>query len=206
MTVVLLHAFPLDESMWEAQLEALEGQVVFAPRLYGRGPVLDEWAAAILREVEGPLTLVGASLGGYVALAMARRAPERVRGLLLVGSRAGPDSPERRAYRDALIDELREHGVPQELETTATADELAAATEALRDRPDASNVIRALEVPFVLAVGDRDDLLPVEEARAVVALARDGRLEIFPSAGHLPPVEEPELFNAVLLAFVARAA
>ena len=205
MTVVLLHAFPLDERMWEPQLQTLVGYDAVAPHLYGRGPSVHEWAKAILGEVEGALTLVGASMGGYVALAMARRAPERVRGVLVAGSRAGPDSAERRAYRDELIAELRERGVPDELETTATADDLAAATEALRDRPDASGTIRSLQVPFVLAVGDGDELLPVEEARAIVELARDGRLEVFPNVGHLPSVEEPELFNAVLLAFLARA-
>jgi pimeloyl-ACP methyl ester carboxylesterase len=205
VTVVLLHAFPLDERMWAPQVDALAGYDVVAPRLYGRGPSLDEWAAEILEDVSGPFTAVGASIGGYVALAMARQAPERVRGLLLAGSRARTDSPERRAYRDELIQELREHGVPPDMETTARAEELVAATEALRDRSDATDVIRSFRGPFVLAVGDRDELLPVEEARAIVELAPNGRLEVFRGAGHIPSVEEPEEFNAVLLDLVARA-
>jgi pimeloyl-ACP methyl ester carboxylesterase len=205
VTVVLLHAFPLDERMWAPQVEALGGYDVVAPRLYGRGSSIDDWAAAILDEVSGELRVVGASMGGYAALAMALRAPERVLGLMLAGSRAGADSPERRAYRNQLIRELREHGVPPDIDTTATADELVAATEALRDRPDAADVIGSFDGPFVLAVGDGDELLPVDEARAVVALAPGGRVEVFPGAGHLPSVEQPEEFNGVLLDFLVRA-
>jgi pimeloyl-ACP methyl ester carboxylesterase len=205
VTVVLLHAFPLDEGMWAAQVDALAGYDVVAPRLYARGPSFHEWAAAILDELNGQVTAVGASMGGYVALAMARRAPERVQGLLLAGSRAGTDSPERRAYRDELIQELREHGVPPDMETTGRAEELVAATEALRDRSDATEVIRSFRGPFVLAVGDRDELLPVDEARAIVELPPNGRLEVFRGAGHIPSVEQPEEFNAVLLDLVARA-
>jgi pimeloyl-ACP methyl ester carboxylesterase len=204
LTVVLLHAFPYDEAMWAPQLQALTDYDVVAPRLYGRGPRFEEWGAVLLREFDGPLTLVGASMGGYVALAMARQAPERVRGLFLAGSRAGPDTPGRRAYRDELVATLREEGVPAGMETTGTAEELIDATLALRDRPDASDVIRAFTGPFVIAVGDRDELLAVDEAREIAALAPDGRVEVFPGAGHLPSIEQPEEFNGVLLAFLRR--
>jgi 3-oxoadipate enol-lactonase len=204
LTVVLLHAFPYDEAMWAPQLQALTDYDLAAPRLYGRGPRFEEWAAVLLGELDGPLTLVGASMGGYVALAMARQAPQRVRGLFLAGSRAGPDTPGRRAYRDELIATLREDGVPVGMETTGTAEELIDATLALRDRPDASDVIRAFTGPFVIAVGDRDELLAVDEAREIAALAPDGRVEVFPSAGHLPSIEQPEEFNGVLLAFLRR--
>jgi 3-oxoadipate enol-lactonase len=205
VTVALLHAFPYDEAMWAPQLEALGDYEVVAPRLYGRGARFDDWAAALLDEVEGPVTTVGASMGGYVALAMARQAPERVRGLLLAGSRAGPDTPERRAYREDLIATVRGHGIPTDMETTATAEEVIAATQALRDRPDATDVIRSFRGPFVVAVGDRDELLSVDEAREIAALTPDGRLEVFPGAGHLPSIEQPEEFNGVLLAFLGRA-
>jgi pimeloyl-ACP methyl ester carboxylesterase len=200
---LLLHAFPLDERMWEPQIGALEGADAVAPRLYGRGPSLDRWAAEILNEVDGPLIVVGASMGGYVGLAMAARAPERVRGLLLVGARAGADSAERRRDRDVLITLLGDGDVPPGMDTTASAAELAAAAAAMRDRPDRTGVVRAFAGPLVVAVGDADDVLSVGEARELAALARQGRLEVFPGAGHLVPVEQPEEFNRALLEFVA---
>ena len=78
-----------------------------APRLYGRGPSIDGWAAQLLRDDDGPFVAVGASMGGYCALALARRAPERVVGMALVGSRADADSWDRRRYREDQIAELR---------------------------------------------------------------------------------------------------
>ncbi len=202
MTVVLLHAFPLDERMWEPQLEALAGHDVHAPRLYGRGSAIDDWAAQILGEVDGLFAAVGASMGGYVALSLARRAPERVSGLLLASSRAAGDSPERKAFRNELIERVR---AGAHLEgASATADELIAATEALRDRRDHTEVARAFQGPFVVAAGDRDPLFSVDEARAVACLATHGRLELFPGAGHLMSVEQPEEFNGVLLDFLTR--
>ena len=102
--VLLLHAWPPDERMWEPQLGPLReaGFEPVAPRLYGRGASIDGWAAQLLGEIEGPFVAVGASMGGYCALALARRAPERVVGLVLVGSRAGADTEERRRFRDEL--------------------------------------------------------------------------------------------------------
>ena len=202
MTVVLLHAFPLDERMWEPQIAALEGHDVVAPRLYGRGPSLERWASEILEDLEGPLIVVGASMGGYTGLAMAEQAQERVRGLLLAGARAGPDSAGRRRDRDALIALLGDGAVPPGMDTAATAAELAAATAAMRDRPDRTGVVRAFGGPLVVAVGEADDVLSVDEAKELAALAPLGRLEVFPGAGHLVSVEQPDEFNGVLLEFV----
>jgi pimeloyl-ACP methyl ester carboxylesterase len=202
VTVVLLHAFPLDERMWELQVEALAGHDVHAPRLYGRGSSIDDWAAQILDEVDGPFAAVGASMGGYAALALSARAPDRVTGLLLASSRAEGDSPERKAFRDELIAGLRDGVLPEG--AAATADELIAATEALRDRPDRTGLVRGFEGPFVVVAGDRDPLFSVDEARALAELAPQGRLELFPGAGHLVSVEQPEEFNGVLLDFVTR--
>jgi pimeloyl-ACP methyl ester carboxylesterase len=56
----------------------------------------------VLDQNDDDLAVVGASLSGYVALAMARSSPERVRDLLLAGSRAGADTPERRAARQGI--------------------------------------------------------------------------------------------------------
>jgi len=68
------------------------------------------WAESIAGEIDGGHAVVGASMGGYCALALARVAPELVRGLLLVGSRPDPDSPERRAGRADTIELIRREG------------------------------------------------------------------------------------------------
>src|SRR5262245_4541932 len=96
--------------MWEPQLAALEGREVAAPDLYGLGRSMEEWARALLAQVDGELVVVGASMGGYCSMQLARLAPERVRGIVLTGSRPEADPPERRPVREAWIRATREEG------------------------------------------------------------------------------------------------
>jgi pimeloyl-ACP methyl ester carboxylesterase len=206
VNVLLLHAWPPDERMWDGQLAAVReaGHEPLAPRLYGRGPSLDGWAAQLLGELDGPFVAVGASLGGYCALALARRASERVPGLVLVGSRAGADTAERRAFRDEQIALLRAEGVPPGLETDVAAEELAVAQQAMRDRPDLTSVVASFGGPLLVCVGDRDEIVPVPEAQELASSALLGSLEVFEGAGHLLSLEQPERFNAVLVEFLAQ--
>ena len=206
MKVLLLHVWPLDERMWEPQVTALraEGFDPVAPKLYGRGPSIDGWAAQVLSEVEDPFVAVGASMGGYAALALARRASERVPGIVLAGSRAAADTPGRRLLRDEQIAALRSEGVPPELDTDVAAEDLAVAQEAIRDRPDTSGIIGAFGGPLLVCVGDRDDVMSVDEAREIADDALLGGLEVFAGAGHFPSVEQPERFNAVLVDFLSQ--
>lgn len=204
MKVMLLHAWPPDESMWARQVALLReaGFVPFAPTLYGRKSSIDGWAARLLEELDGPFVAVGASMGGYCALALARRAPERVVGIVLAGSKARADEMQRRLYRNELIARLREKGVPDDLDTDVDAQELAVAQEAMRDRLDLSGVVASFGGPLLVCVGDGDEIVSVEEARDLAASAIRGSLEIFEGAGHLLTLEQPERFDAVLLEFL----
>lgn len=226
MKVVLLHAFPLDERMWEPQLELLRDNDVVAPRLYGRGTTIDEYASSVLAERDGELVLVGASLGGYTALAMAHREPERVRALALVGARADADTPERRASRAdtiALIENggaeaLWENQRPRLLLASAaesavesarrqtldrSAEELVAAVGALRNREDRLDTLETFGRPVLVAVGEGDQFFPPDEAQAQAQRAPRGRFRAFAGARHLPNVEQADEFNAALAQFLA---
>jgi pimeloyl-ACP methyl ester carboxylesterase len=204
--VALLHAWPLDERMWDVHVAALEeaGHEPVAPRLYGRGGSIDGWAAQLLGELDGSFVAVGASMGGYCALALARRASERVPGIALVGSRADADTAERRRFRDEQIARLRAEGVPPELETDVLSEELAVAQEAIRDRPDLSDVASSFGGPLLVCVGDADEIVPVEDARVIAEAALLGSLEVFAGAGHLLSVDQPDRFTDVLLEFVGQ--
>lgn len=206
MTILLLHGWPVSERVWASQIRALSdaGFDVHAPLLYGRGPSIDDWAAQLLREIDGPLVPVGASMGGYCALALARRAPERVVGMALVGSRADADSFERRRFRQEQIADLRVGVSPALAESDADLEHLAVAQEAIRDRLDLTGVAASFGGPLLVCVGDQDEIVSVDEARALAALALDGRLEVFPGAGHFVAVDQPERFNEVLLEFVSQ--
>jgi pimeloyl-ACP methyl ester carboxylesterase len=229
VNVVLLHAFPLDERMWEPQLEPLREYDVATPRLYGRGRTIADYASSVLAEVEGEVVLVGASMGGYTALEMAHQEPERVRALALVGARADADSPERRASR-ADTKALIESGGPQALwenqrprlvllerapESAVDAAreqalgrsprDLLEALGAIRDREDRTDTLSTFTGPVLVAVGEGDLFFPPEEARAQCQLAPHGRFREFAGARHLPSLEQPDEFNAVLAQFLGDA-
>ncbi len=213
MTLVFLHAFPLDERMWSADA---------APRLYGLGRTMDEWADAVLESHPGRLILVGASMGGYAAMAAARRAPERLAGLVLAGSRPEADTPARYAKRAETIAIARERGAEgvweamratlfgdgsdpdvvaraRELGLDRTQDELVTGLEAIRDRPDSTEAYRALGDRALTVVGDSDPFVSVESARRFEPDA-----VVLPGCGHLPSLERPAEFERVLEEAVAR--
>ncbi len=206
MTLLLLHGWPVSERVWVSQVTALRdaGHEVVAPHLYGRGASIDDWAAQLLREIDGPLVPVGASMGGYCALALARRAPERILGIALVASRADADTFERRRFRQDVIGELRAGNPPPLAEPDANLEHLAVAQEAMRDRLDLTGVAASFGGPLLVCVGDADELVSVDEARELAERALDGRLEVFEDAGHFVAVDQPHRFNEVLLEFTGQ--
>lgn len=213
MKVLLLHAFPLDKQMWEPQRAALAGHEVIAPRLYGRGRTMDEWADSIAGETDGDLAVVGASMGGYCALALARRAPERVRGLLLVGARPDADTEERRAGRADTIELIHNEGLeglwrmmlPKLFHDQSVADKqlvyrdadaLVTALEAVRDRQDSTDVVRSFSGgPVQFVVGEFDPYVSAGELSEFDVHELQG-------VGHLVNLEQPDEFNEILREFV----
>jgi 3-oxoadipate enol-lactonase len=229
-TLLLLHAFPLDARMWEAQEPAFEaeGYPVLAPNLPGREPetTLEAWAERVLGVVDGPFVPVGISMGGYLTFELWRQAGERITALVLADTRAGADTPEARAARDDQIGLLGEAGFDPFWEALApklfapgtdpdvvergraiAAEQpitgLVAALEALRDRPDSRETLPTIASPALVIVGEEDSLTPPSESEAMVASLPRARLVKLPRAGHLTALERPEEFNKAVLDFLA---
>jgi pimeloyl-ACP methyl ester carboxylesterase len=208
----MLHAFPLDERMWEPQRESLAGHDGRTPRLYGRGRTMAAWAESVADETEDELVVVGASMGGYCALALARLAAERVRGMLLVGSRPDADSAERRAGRADTIDLIRREGAdglwasmePKLFHDRSKADpdlglrdpdRLVEAVEAIRDREDSTDVARSLGGRLRFVVGEFDPFVSAKELEGF-------DVREIAETGHLVNLERPDVFNSVLNEFL----
>jgi pimeloyl-ACP methyl ester carboxylesterase len=227
-TVLLLHAFPLGPELWEPQLEALAAYDVKTPAIAGRGDSIDGWAEQLLAENPGDIVLVGASMGGYCALAIAARVPERVKGLAFVGSRASADPPEGKGRRDrsiallhvqgalALWRSMRDSAIGADADPAALerleqivaaqkVEDLVDELAAIRDRPDRTGVVRALRCPFLAIAGERDEEVAAE-SRKLVELAADGELVVVPGARHLVGFARPDAVNPVLLGFLGRCA
>jgi pimeloyl-ACP methyl ester carboxylesterase len=225
MKIALLHALPFDERMWEPQLAALAAHEVHAPRLYDLGSSMDEWALGVLQQVPGRLVVVGASMGGYCGGAIARLAPERLQGLVLTGSRADADPPDRRPVRERWIEVVRERGPEgfweeaarnffsptagpevvergHEIVREQDPDGLVRAIEAIRDRPDSTEAVTS-GIPLLVVHGEEDQGIPVQVAHELASSAPHARIEVLEGCGHLPNMERPEHFNRILTSFLA---
>jgi pimeloyl-ACP methyl ester carboxylesterase len=193
--------------MWEPQRALLADHEVEAPTLYGRGNSMDAWASSLLGELQGDFVVIGASMGGGCAVAMARQAHERIQAIVMSGAHAGPDAPERLPQREETIAKLREQGseaVWQGEGPPPPAGDLIAVVEALRDRPDDRETVRALQVPLLVVAGDSDPIIDADDARALAASAPLGQFHLVENAGHLPSLEHPGDFNQALGAFLAQ--
>ncbi len=129
--LVLLHAFPLDRTMWDREVRALADAAspIIAPSFPGFGksdlpprqPTLDDYADAVAGVMDAArvdrAAIAGLSMGGYVAFAFWRRHRARVAGLALVDTRAEADAPEAAENRRRLAETVRAHGVEALLKT-----------------------------------------------------------------------------------------
>jgi 3-oxoadipate enol-lactonase len=227
--LVLLHAFPFDRRMWNGLL--LPGRRLILPDLrgFGESPLhpfviadLADDVASLLDALGLPGAAVGGmSMGGYVALAFARRHRGRTESLLLADTKAGPDSPEARQGREEAIALVRSQGVaayldkqlprllspsaPEAVRTRARAigeqqrpEAVIAGLEALRDRPDRRPELPGFSFPTLIVVGGADGLTPPAEARTMAAAIPGARLVELPGAGHLANLEAPEAFAAAV--------
>jgi pimeloyl-ACP methyl ester carboxylesterase len=221
-TPLLLPGNMCDARLWPAAVRAaLPGAVDVA--LTGADRI-DDLARAALAASDGPLVPVGFSLGGIVALAMARLAPARIAGLVLLDTNPAADLPERAAVRPrqqadvragrleaVVVDELKPNYLAmanrgnapmltllRDMALALGTDVFVAQSEALRTRPDQRDVLPTLDVPVFIACGAEDALCPVEWHAAMAATARRSALHIVAGAGHMLPLEQPEALAALL--------
>ncbi|HTX60487.1 MAG TPA: alpha/beta hydrolase [Verrucomicrobiae bacterium] len=242
--VVLIHGFPLSREIWNAQAEALaRTHRVVLPNLRGAGassagagPYLMESLAADVAAALDALaieraTIVGHSLGGYVALAFARMFSERVDRLALVCSRLAADSADQAAARGELADRIEREGsiaaaidayLPRLLapETFAMHPQIeqrvraiameykpegaAALLRGMALRDPASDIVADLQMPMAMIAGAHDVVLSVAEARDVAHAFPAGRLVVCEHSGHLPMLEEPQRVSEALQALLER--
>jgi pimeloyl-ACP methyl ester carboxylesterase len=238
--LVLIHAFPMGAGLWAAQRDAFPGWRVLTPSMPGfdgrprlASPSMDTYADAILEVVADagpqPFVLGGVSMGGYLTFAIMRRAPGRVRALILAHTRSIADSDETRAGRQRMFDLIASGGaaavtadmLPKLLGSTTRAsrpavveslrrlceaqdaDGLADATRAMMSRPDSTPMLPRIDVPTLVVLGEEDTLTPPPEAERMAAALPRATLVRLPAAGHLSNMETPGAFNEVVGRFLA---
>lgn len=221
--LVLIHGFPFNHVPWMALLPHLTGADVILPDLrgFGESAVVDG-AYSIIDMADDVVALldalhiekaafVGHSMGGYIALAIARKHIERVAGLGLVSTQALADTPERKTGRydtaqkvgdsgsivvaDAMAPKLSanpQHGAAlRDLILRQPAAGVMGALMAMAERLDSTDVLSTFTFPVVLVHGLADELIPVQRSREMQALIPHARLTELAGVGHCPMLEAP---------------
>jgi len=180
-------------------------------------------AARILKDAPPRFTLAGLSMGGYIAFAMLRLAPERIARLVLLDTSARPDTPEQTAGRKTQIamaqadrfGEIPELSIPRFLHRNRQHDERLTAIvrqmaeetgpdafvrqqNAIMTRPDSRPLLVSIACPTLVLVGDGDEATPPELNREIAGGISGAKLVVVPDCGHLSTLEQPEAVNTAL--------
>lgn len=240
--LVLLHGFPFEGSYWQPQAEGLSTACrVLAPDLRGFGAdrrvlpaalTMEQLADDVLADMDAAglkrATICGLSMGGYVAMALAARAPERVDALVLCNTRATADDAEGRAAREKTAVDALEHGpqviaramLPKLLSEKTQAhkpdlvqriesmiarqrpEAIATASRGMALRPERFSFLRGWKKPALVITGAHDMLMPLPTSVAMRDALPNSHLVVIPDAAHLSSAENPAAFNLALLDFM----
>jgi pimeloyl-ACP methyl ester carboxylesterase len=230
--VVLLHGLALDSSTWDEVVKLYSDQARFiVPDLRGHGKTntgdvngsIEQYADDLFAFVNfmrlESFTLVGHSMGGYIALVFAEKYSEKLDGLVMVTSNASSDLPEKQELRFAEIERALKGGMiavaePMAKRLTRSSDILhqiipimektdlagfANAERAIASRKNGLNLIKALDIPLLAIAGSDDQLRKPDVAYEMAEASRFGKVVVLPGVGHLPMLEEPLALGALIV-------
>jgi len=238
--VILIHGFCETHEIWNEFAEKLsETFEVFAIDLPGFGDSPLPPAPFSIQDIAGKVIdwidqenikspfLVGHSLGGYVALAMAKRAQEKISGMCLFHSTPFPDSDDRKSNRNRVIEFVKKNGVDPYIDTyvpglfldkkhqaipsvykiarKTSESTLLNYAAAMRDRPSSIDFLNEFEKPLLTITGDNDSIISVESVREFGHLAKTSWVHILENTGHMGMFEQPEKALNILSNFISNA-
>jgi pimeloyl-ACP methyl ester carboxylesterase len=235
--ILWIHGFPFASSIFESQL-AIRGVRHVMPDLPGFGQSrpsggalsIDDYARLMLDLLDhrgiDRAVFAGLSMGGYICLAAARLAPERLRGLILIDTRETADTEEARKGRYESIEKVKKEGVApivasmlskmvtraaprevrdrvREIMTSTSPEGAIAALTAMAGRPDSTATLPLIRVPTLILVGEDDTITPPSDAERMTAAIAGARLVRIAGAAHASVFEKPVEANRAVASFVA---
>ncbi|HEU4471849.1 MAG TPA: alpha/beta hydrolase [Flavisolibacter sp.] len=237
--VMLLHGFGEDGEIWKRQWPVLENYRLIIPDLPGSGhssPIPDmsmeglaEAAAFLLKTLAiERCTLIGHSMGGYIALAFAELYPRLLQGFGLFHSSAFADSDEKKATRRKGIDFIQNNGATAFLKTSIpnlfgpetktenpelieqqiadshnfSGSALVSYYESMMKRPDRTHILRSSAVPVLFIMGRHDAAVPLEDGLKQCFLPEKSYIHILERSGHMGMLEETKLSNRLVKEFL----
>lgn len=241
--IVLIHGYPFNRSLWTEQVVVLSTSFrVIAPDLRGFGDsdavpgtatmnVMAQDVVMLLSHLAiARASICGLSMGGYVALALYKQLPSRVRALVLADTRAQADTEEAKPARFQQAEKALSEGMasiadamlPKLLtpETVSKRPEVvkhvrdmmlrtkpegaAAALRGMAERDDQTDMLAKISVPTLIIVGADDAITPVVDSETMHRAIPNSRLVVLENAGHVSNLERTEQFNDALLEFQTR--
>jgi len=212
-----------DERLYASQVAALQADhecTVFAFREHDS---LGTMAEDLLAQMPPRFTLIGLSLGGYLAFELIRRQLPRLERLVLMDTTAMADHPARRQGRFADIAKVKEGGIdalipelparwlhPAHVKRVELTDLMVSMARsigprgqfnqqiAMLARPDSHADLRRIRIPTLVACGREDRMTPVPDHEAMAACVPGARLEVIEHCGHLSTIEQPDIVNRIL--------
>jgi pimeloyl-ACP methyl ester carboxylesterase len=240
--LMLIHGFPETGNVWKNQVENLKDKFqLIIPDMPGSGnsemveDMSMEGMAKVLKAVidnesVGPrsLTMVGHSMGGYIALAFAENYPQYLAGLGLFHSTAYADNEEKKATRRKGIEFMQQHGVAEFLKTSVpnmfsastkadnqalvdnllkeannfSVEPLVSYYEAMMKRPDRTLVLQNTPVPVLFVMGENDTIIPLSDGLKLCSLPEKSYIHILRKSGHMGMWEEPDHTSEILEQFL----
>jgi pimeloyl-ACP methyl ester carboxylesterase len=223
-TIILLPGLLCDASIWDAQVRALEpfADVVVAD--VSQHDSITAMAHSALALAEGPVIVVGHSMGARVAMEMVRLAPERVVKLALIDTGIHPRREGEETSRQVMVDlafnegmealadrwlppmvhegRINDRALMEPLKAMvlrATPEQHERQIRALLNRPDARGAIADIACPTLVMVGRQDRWSPLAQHQEIAALVPKAELVIIEESGHMSLVEQPEQVSDALL-------
>jgi pimeloyl-ACP methyl ester carboxylesterase len=227
--IVLVPGLGCTPRLYAEQLPALWtfGPVTVAD--HRRADSMDAIARQILAEAPPRFALCGLSMGGYIAFAILRAAPERVMKLALLDTGSRSDTPEASERRKAGMAKVKAGEFDAVMEAfwpmlvhknrlgdaalkrivigmamTAGPEAFVRQQQAIMTRPDSRPELPAIRCPALVLVGEGDELTPPALADEMVSLIPNSRLVKVPDSGHLSTLEKPEAVTEALVEWMQR--
>lgn len=239
--VIFLHGFPFDKSMWKGQLDTLKSSNrVIACDIRGFGKSTDEKTLLSIDLFGNDLVafmdklnidkaiLCGLSMGGYIALHVLKRFPERFEALILSDTQCIADTAEVKENRYKAIEQINLDGAAafnekfiksvfhpdsltnkielvENLRSIVFANSkeiITAGLTALAERSETCSSLKAIRIPTLIICGREDKVTPLGQSEYMHGHIEGASLKIIDNAGHVSNLEQPEEFNKHLLDFL----
>ena len=242
--VVLIHGFAEDGNIWNETIKKLENDFkVIIPDTTGSGKSsilknendevsIDDYAEVIMAVLKNEsidsCTVIGHSMGGYIALAIAEKHPEILNGFGFFHSTAFADSEERKQTRLKSIEFIQTHGAKSFLKTSMpglfgerfkqehsnVVEELINATsyfngealiqyqKAMMNRIERAKVLLTTKVPVLFIIGEKDQAVPLQQSLVQCHLPSQASVHLLPDAAHMGMLEDGEFCTEIIMSFL----